>query len=237
MTNISIILPCYNESKNLHHIFQSINEILASRNDLEIILVDNGSTDNSLELLQEFENSLNSENFKVISINKNIGYGHGIMTGLKNANGSVLAWTHADLQTDIFDVCNAYDHFISHNKNQYFLKGKRVNRSFLDSFFTFGMSMFASLLLKKKLFDINAQPKMFYRDFYLSLSKAPDDFSLDLYVLYESQVKGLKLIEYPVFFGKRKYGLAKGGGSFRGKVRLSIRTLKYIFKLRRYLAQ
>lgn len=237
MINLSIILPCYNESENLHHIFKSIIEIISSRKDVEIVLVDNGSTDNSSNLLQEFETSLISENVKVISINKNIGYGHGIMTGLKNANGTVLAWTHADLQTDIFDVCNAYEHFISYNENQYFLKGKRVNRTFVDSFFTFGMSMFATLLLKKKLFDINAQPKMFYREFYLSLDKAPNDFSLDLYFLHESQAKGLKLIEYPVIFGKRKYGLAKGGGSLRGKLRLSKRTLKYIINLKSTLAK
>jgi hypothetical protein len=67
------------------------------------------------------------------------------------------------------------------------------------------------------------------------MDDAPWDFSLDLYVLYLAQSRGLKLIEQPVEFGARLHGEAKGGGSLRGKLRLTRRTLDYIFALRRRL--
>jgi len=236
MIELSIVLPCYNESENLNQIFESIETILSSKDDLEIILVDNGSTDNSLEIMNGFKSAFESKRLQIVSIKKNIGYGHGIMTGLKNAKGKVLAWTHADLQTDLNDVTDAYDLFMSKgNIDQYILKGKRVNRSFLDSTFTAGMSFISSLFLRQRLSDVNAQPKMFKKDFLEFLNKAPDDFSLDLYFLYQSRKNKFKLIEYPVQFNKRKHGVSKGGGSLCGKVKLTFRTLKYILNLKRNL--
>lgn len=236
MIELSIVLPCYNESENLNQIFKSMETILSSKDNLEIILVDNGSTDNSFDIMSGLKSAFESKSLQIVSIKKNIGYGHGIMTGLKNAKGKVLAWTHADLQTDLNDVTNAYDLFISKsNIDQYILKGKRINRNFLDSTFTAGMSFISSLLLRQKLFDVNAQPKMFKRDFLKFLNKAPDDFSLDLYFLYQSRKKKFKLIEYPVQFNERKYGVSKGGGSLFGKVKLTFRTLKYILNLKRNL--
>ena len=183
-----------------------------------------------------FKSAFESKSLQIVSIKKNIGYGHGIMTGLKNAKGKVLAWTHADLQTDLNDVTDAYDIFISKsNIDKYILKGKRINRNFLDSMFTAGMSFISSLFLRQRLFDVNAQPKMFKRDFLKFLNKAPDDFSLDLYFLYQSRKKKFKLIEYPVQFNERKHGVSKGGGSLFGKVKLTFRTLKYILNSKRNL--
>ena len=48
-----------------------------------------------------------------IKIKTNIGYGHGIMSGVRKASGQIIAWTHADLQTDPKDVIDAYKFFLS----------------------------------------------------------------------------------------------------------------------------
>ena len=108
-----------------------------------------------------------------------------------------------------------------------------MNRNKLDSFFTFSMSIISNVLLKVRLNDINAQPKMFNRKFIKYLSKAPKDFSLDLFLLYIAQINNYGIINFPVFFKKRLYGTAKGGGTFSGKIKLIIRTIKYIYKLRK----
>ena len=62
-----------------------------------------------------------------------------------------------------------------------------------------------------------------------------EDFSLDLYVLFLARRLGWQELEMPVHFGRRLHGEAKGGGTFRGKIKLVRRTLTYIFALRRDL--
>ena len=121
INNISIIIPCYNESENLIAIINKCQSITHYNNDLniEFVLVDNGSTDNSLEILTEKKYS----NIKIVHVKKNIGYGNGIIQGLKVASNSILSWTHADLQTDISDVISGLK-FI---KNDFTLiKGKEL---------------------------------------------------------------------------------------------------------------
>jgi hypothetical protein len=104
-----------------------------------------------------------------------------------------------------------------------------------DNLFTAGMSVFASCALGMSLSDVNAQPKIFHRDFLALLAGAPHDFSLDLFALYLARKHGYTVLEQPVSFLARQAGEAKGGGSLRGKLRLSRRTVTYILELRRKL--
>jgi dolichol-phosphate mannosyltransferase len=227
---ISIVIPCYNEAGNIPVLIQKLNTINDS--EIEVILVDNGSTDNTKAVLsKKLDNK--SPLIKTIYIEHNIGYGHGIMAGVKKTTGDVIAWTHADLQTDLTDVINAYT---SITENQGFkkciLKGKRVGRNPFDAFFTFGMGLLSSFMMGVKLSDINAQPKMFHRSFLEKLTDAPDDFSLDLYLLFQARVNGYKILEYPVHFGRRMHGDAKGGGTLKGKWKLIKRTWAYMNEMK-----
>ena len=72
-----------------------------------------------------------------INIQNNKGYGYGILSGLKEANGDILSWTHADLQTDLLDVLKGLSIFEnSSNPELLFVKGQRHGRPFLDVFLT-----------------------------------------------------------------------------------------------------
>ena len=65
------------------------------------------------------------------------------------------------------------------------------------------MSLFESLYLGNILWDINAQPNFFHRTFFDSVkNNCPNDFSLDLYLLYKAKIVGLKLIRFNVLFPK-----------------------------------
>lgn len=225
---LSVVVPCYNEEENIPLIISMFEEIILSfEGEIEVILVNNGSTDNSKNVFDE-KTKGSTQNIKVLNIRQNIGYGHGIISGLNIAKGDVLAWTHADLQTDPKDVVSAYKEFKKHNDPKMVIKGKRRNRSLIDSFFTWGMQVYCSLKLKSKLNDINAQPKLFSRIFYQAhFSNAPMDFSLDLFLLF----KATKIKTIDVFFRDRKFGEAKGGGTIKGKLKLIKRTLYYVNKL------
>lgn len=235
---LSIVIPCYNEEKNIPVIFSKLNVLLdgKSKEECEVLLVNNGSTDSSSQVLNS-ELSKTNHNIRVVNVPQNKGYGYGILQGLESAQGEFLSWTHADLQTDPSDVFKALDIYELSPLKPVLVKGFRKNRKFSEFFFSWGMGMLSSLVLGTKLTEINAQPKLFKKDFYVKIKdKAPFDFSLDLYFLYQAKQQG-KIVDFPVFFLPRLYGEAKGGSGSSLKVRIKLikRTLNYIFELRNKL--
>ena len=136
MTELSIIFPCYNEGSNLKQI---IDEIKTIKNDnfninLEFILVNNGSTDNTSEILLNLDKK---DSIRVVDIKNNLGYGGGILEGVKSAKVKILSWTHADLQCDPNDVIKAYKKHKDKLLNQNFVvKGRRIKRKIINAFFS-----------------------------------------------------------------------------------------------------
>lgn len=233
MIDLSIVLPCYNEANNIPIIIERFLKVLPDDLKVEIVLVNNGSNDHSKVVFERELSRLKSHPFKVIDLPVNKGYGFGILSGLDQASGEVLAWTHADMQTDPGDVIRAYNQFLNAKNGNVFVKGRRKKRAFLEVFFTFGMQILVWLILRQNLSDINAQPKVFSKRFYQDYLKkqSPYDFSLDLFAYYQAK-KTLKIIEVPVYFKKRLHGIAKGGGSLKTRIKLIQRTLLYIIKLK-----
>ena len=226
---LSIIIPCYNEELSLKKLVDNCLEYI--NNDVEIILVDNGSSDNTFESLLSLRLP---SNLVSVRVEKNIGYGNGILYGLNLAKGEVISWTHADLQTDVSDVLKGYKKFENELiSKKCMVKGERKNRNLLDFFFTFCMGIYSSIFLNKWMYDINAQPKIFHRSFLEEFENPPLDFSLDLYLIYFFKLRNIKVKTFPVIFKNREYGEAKGGGTIKGKIKLIIRTLKYIHKLKK----
>ncbi len=236
---ISIVIPAYNEAKNLPGLLQRIHACVKKNSvqqNSEWILVDNGSTDETWKILQEAAQK--TAYIKPLRIEVNSGYGNGILKGLKRGMGQVLAWTHADCQTDPEDVLRALNAYTSESQtgSKVLVKGQRQKRSWIDCFFSFGMQTWASWVLRIKLHEINAQPKVFPRALLNEMQNAPHDFSLDLYLLYLAQKKGYRIHEIPVEFKVRVHGEAKGGGgSIKNRWKLIQRTFKYIMELNRRL--
>jgi len=142
--NLSIVIPCYNEEKNLENLIKSIELILKRNKFIQFVLVNNGSTDNTKKIIQ----SMNNQNILIVNLKNNLGYGHGIMSGVKRSTGKVIAWCHSDLQVKLKDVISAYLKNKKNLENNYVLvKGKRTNRSIFDIFFTFFMSVIVNTIL------------------------------------------------------------------------------------------
>lgn len=238
MLKLSIVIPCYNEADNIPLILERLSQCIAERRDVEVVLVNNGSIDTSNAVLSRCLAKYDRALFKVVSLPQNNGYGFGILSGLNAASGDVLAWTHADMQTDPKDVLAAFEVFKAEASDQVLVKGKRQNRPAIDRLMTWGMQQVTRLYLKVSLDDINAQPKLFSRAFYeLHVKdKAPFDFSLDLYVLYTAHRLGMQCKRIPVVFANRRYGEAKGGGgSWQNRLKLIKRTFAYIKALSRQM--
>lgn len=232
MKKLSIIIPCYNESRNLPVLLSKCREVFSIEKDIEFILVDNGSTDESSKILSSAVSDFSF--IKIVSVEINKGYGDGILAGLAVAKGEIIAWTHADLQTDPIDILKGLDLFHkSSNPEFLFIKGKRYGRPFLDTFFTFGMSIFETILLKRIMWDINAQPTMFHRTFFSSWKSPPNDFSLDLFAYYFAIKSKLVIKRFPVRFGKRVYGVSNWNFSLSSKYHFIKRTLLFSFELQK----
>ena len=226
----SIVVPCFNEEGTIKLILERTKNLFLDKN-IELILVNNGSTDNSKKILAEL--IVNYPHAKYIDLEKNVGYGGGILKGLSQCKGEIIGWTHADLQTDPLDCVTAFKEFenISKRKNT-FIKGNRKNRPINDQFFTFGMSLFETFLLGKIFYDINAQPTIFPKKFFHSWISPPNDFSLDLYTYYLAKKNNYRIKRINVDFLKRISGKSKWNINFISRIKFILRTMKYSFKLK-----
>jgi glycosyltransferase involved in cell wall biosynthesis len=243
---ISVVIPCYNEGKNIPLIISRIEAILKTNPSSitqqsfngEFLLVNNGSTDDTPRLLHAAVARINSPQLRIVDVAVNQGYGYGILAGLKEARYDLLAWTHADMQCDPLDVLRAQQIFADKvgagsPPESLIVKGNRVQRRLGEWLFTLGMSIFTSLVLGRWLSDINAQPKLFHRIFFNTLGLAPHDFSLDLFLLYNGKKQQSHIATLPVRFNKRIHGQSSWNFSLRSRLKTIARTLSYILSLRR----
>jgi hypothetical protein len=95
------------------------------------------------------------------------------------------------------------------------------------------MSVFASVVFRKIMTDINAQPTMFTREFFDSWKNPPNDFSLDLYAFHRARKNDLTILRFPVIFHNRYLGSSSWNAGFQSRYNFIKRTIKYILKLKK----
>jgi glycosyltransferase involved in cell wall biosynthesis len=230
---ISIVIPFYNEAKNVPLVLEAFEKLSGKYSDFELICVNDGSKDNTGGVLNEAVQNMRYPFLKVISYSPNGGYGNAIMTGVRAATGDMVAWTHSDMQTSPEDVFRAYKYFEDSADKKIIVKGRRVNRTMQQVVLSFGMAVIASTILRRKLFEINAQPKLFPKEIIPLLKDAPRDFSLDLYLLCLAQNQGYKIKTIPVKFLDRIHGESSWSASWKTKYKTVWRSIKYIWRIRK----
>jgi len=226
---LSLVIPCYNEARNLPLLLDRC-QALVSHGGVEVVLVDNGSTDESPDVLEFMLPKF--PGCRSIRVEVNQGYGHGVLAGLKAAKGEILGWTHADMQTDPMDAWHGLGLF-GDNPELDFVKGKRYGRPIMDTVFTVGMSCFETVLMTHPMWDINAQPTLFSRRFFESWASPPHDFALDLYAYYQARAQGLTVRRFPVRFGPRAHGTSHWNVNWAAKRKFIRRTIDFSLELKR----
>jgi glycosyltransferase involved in cell wall biosynthesis len=229
---LSLVIPCYNEGLGLPALLKRLRAVGVEQPNIEFVLVDNGSSDATVELVRKAPED--NAAIRPVRVEVNQGYGYGILQGLKAATGEFLGWTHADMQTDPADVLRALRILDKEaDGSRLYFKGKRYARPIADRIFTFGMGVVESLLFQRLLWDINAQPNIFHRSFYEQWENPPHDFSLDLYAYATAARKGLKIIRFPVLFETRECGVSHWNINLGSKIRFIKRTVNYSLRLRK----
>lgn len=231
LLTLSLVIPCYNEGANVPLLFDRLATLGGMSDEIEYIVVDNGSTDATPPLF--IEAASRHAHIHSVRVERNQGYGYGILCGLHAAKGRYIGWTHADLQTDPADALKALEELRTKRFPQnIYLKGLRNGRRLADRIFTMGMGLFESGLFMRHLWDINAQPNIFPRAFFNAWEHPPHDFSLDLYAMVLAGRLGYDVYRFPVAFTDRQHGASNWNVNWKSKLKFIRRTVEFSLKLR-----
>lgn len=95
--NYSIVVPIFNEAGNINELYRRVSkEMQKTGHDFEFIFVNDGSSDNSLEILEALNKT--DKRVKTVSLSRNFGQQAAVSAGLENASGDIVATIDADLQ-------------------------------------------------------------------------------------------------------------------------------------------
>ena len=106
--NLSIVIPAYNEAESLKQLVDEIYETLQAKYEYEIIIIDDGSVDNTWPVA----NKLLNKNVKAIRFRKNLGKSAALDVGFLHAKGNVVITMDADLQDDPKEIPELYNMII-----------------------------------------------------------------------------------------------------------------------------
>ena len=204
----SIIIPTYNRKLLLAKCLQSINDVDFSRNDYEVIVVDDGSTDDTQDILI----SLGKETPELnnTKIWPNVGFGAAVIKGLALARGEVLGFMDADGQIEAKYLSQLY---LKLTKESFdFCKAKRVKRD--DGFRRIFASKVYNYIFKitfgGKTDDVCGKPKIFTRDFYEKIKPlSSKKWFIDSEILIKAIKNKSRVGDLPIVFLARKKGFSK----------------------------
>lgn len=206
---ISIIIPFYNEEKNVSLLYKELSSVLNTHKyEYEILFVDDGSIDQSKHEIENIEK--NDSRVFLFTHRKRFGKGTALQTGLDRAKGDIIIFMDADLQDDPRDL----PAFIKKIDEGYdFVNGIRVDRKDNVIIKTYSRiaRIFLNIFLHSPLTDINCGFKAFKKEVLDEVVLYGNSFRFfPLAVHY----KGFKVTEIPVHnrtrrFGKSKFGINK----------------------------
>lgn len=214
---ISVILPILNEEKIISStINKIINKLKQTSEDYEIIAVNDGSTDDTLKVL----NSLHKihPKLKVINHTENIGYGAAFQSGVKKAKYEWLLFMDSDMQFEINDL----DNFIQYIPTSDFIIGYRSKRAdnIKRIFFSKVYNKLVRLLFGINIIDIDCAFKLMRKSSVNRLGVLPTSFFVSTTLLVKAIRSQVRIVELPVNH------LPRTRGSSTVTLMQVIRTLK-----------
>lgn len=237
LLRFELVLPCYNESKSLHKIagraIAAARERGLDSESFKLVIVENGSSDDSKAVLEEMKGSEFGPWVRVVDVKKNRGYGFGLQSGLFSTSAPIVGYTHADEQCDPRDAIDAFLR-VEQGKSpisSIVVKGKRSGRNWKDFAVSRIFEMFAGAVVNLWVFDVNAQPKVFGRELLEDLTDAPHDFAFDLYLLYRARKRSWEIKSISVLFPPRAHGFSNWAYSFRSRIKNIRKMIAYMIDL------
>ncbi len=214
--NVSIIVPCYNEQDNMATLVEAIKQVQTYGLDVEFILVNNGSKDNTSAEIDKYVGG----NIRKVDVPVNKGYGYGIQQGILASTGAYVGWIHGDVQIHPTELNNFLRYIAEHPAGGYFMKGARTNRTAFEWVFTNGQSIVNSVIFKKKMYDVAAIPAIFPREIFNS-NLIPNDFSIEVFAYQAALNAGLIPVKFKVVVEKREGGKSSWNSGLKSRIKQS----------------
>ena len=232
---LSIIIPCYNEKDTINEVINKINKINIKK---QVILVDDCSTDGTIEIIKK-----NIQNIdKVIFHKKNLGKGGAIKSSKKYITGDYVVIQDADLEYDPEDIVYMFDYIKKNNLKA--LYGSRVlgrnrykeNNSFTSLFRIFAnhvLTIFSNFINKQKLTDAHTCYKMFTRELFDKVELIENDFAFCPEITTKVSKLNININEIRISYKGRSYKEGKKI-AFKDGFKALYTVIKYsIFKWKR----
>jgi glycosyltransferase involved in cell wall biosynthesis len=195
---LSVIIPVYNEQETIEVI---INQVLSQPGVGEIIIVNDGSTDSTSDILKRQE----SRKIKIISHRKNYGKGSAIRSSQDLLTFPFMIIQDADLELNPRDFGKILDQFSNNRVNvvygsRYLGRKNRLGARDIGNKF---MTIFTNWLTKQNLTDVATGYKAMKTSIFKQLDLVEDGFSIDAEITAKLSKLGFRIIEVPVSYDPR----------------------------------
>lgn len=223
---LSLMMPAYNEEEILPlALEEAVAALNAQVKNWECVIVDDGSTDRTPEILAEL--SAQEPRIRVVTNSPNRGYSQALIRGFHACRLDVVFYTDADAQFDLMEMGRLYPLIADADM----VAGFRVGRQ--DPWFrliTSGVyNVIQGLVLGVRARDVNCAFKFFRRDFFEKVALSSDGFLIDAELYARADLAGLRWAQGPVKHRPRTQG------STTVKVGTIRETLRQLFSLKKAL--
>jgi glycosyltransferase involved in cell wall biosynthesis len=223
--HLSLIVPVYNEEQNLPLLYEAVVAALNPvKKDWELILVDDGSRDRSLEVLKQIA-SKDKKRVRVVQFRRNFGQTAAIAAGIDFASGEIIVLLDADLQNDPADIPmllakldEGYDLVSGWRKDR---KDNTLTRTFPSN----AANWLISQVTGVHLHDYGCTLKAYRRDALAGFRLYGE---MHRFIPVFAHSVGAKITELPVHHHARQFGKAKYGLERTIKVLLDLVTVKFL---------
>lgn len=222
--DVSVVVPLLNEEKNIPILYDELTQTLQKIGlEYEILFIDDGSSDNSLQILEELQ--LDDSRLCVISLRKNFGQTAAMTAGFDMANGDVIIAMDADLQNDPADIPILLAKI---NEGADLVTGWRYNRQ--DPFFSRKLpSKIANRIISfatgVHLHDYGCTLKAFRHDVIKTIKLYGE---MHRFIPAIASAMGVTIAEVKVNHRSRRFGTSKYGISRTLRVILDLITVKFL---------
>jgi len=208
---VSIIIPVYNEEKTILKIIKKILKLRYINK--ELIVVNDGSTDNTKKLLSTFSN----KRIRIINHNKNLGKGAAIRTAQKHITGTHVIIQDADLEYEPTDYKNLLKPFKKKNISAVYgsrvLKKKRYKlksfSSFERIFYNHVLTIISNIINGQRLTDAHTCYKVFKSDIFKSIILEENGFAFCPEITTKISNLNINIKEVPISYSGRSYSEGK----------------------------
>ncbi len=221
---LSIVIPIYNEEKNIRLLYEELKEVLQEIGHFyEIVFIDDGSSDRSLELLTTIQQQ--DERVVVVSFRRNFGQTAAMAAGFDYATGDVIVTMDGDMQNDPHDIPQL---LAKMEEGFDLVSGWRFNRQ--DAFINRKLpSMIANKLISivtgVHLHDYGCTLKMFHREITKGIRLYGE---MHRFIPAIASGMGSRIAEVKVNHRPRRFGTSKYGISRTLRVILDLMTVKFL---------